>query len=87
MLPQRLRVGSAVSVVLYAAFAAIALDRAQVTSMIPGEGFEQVASWVLTGYFALGVVMNGISRSTAERYTMTPIVLVLAVLYLVLALG
>jgi hypothetical protein len=87
VLPQRLRVGSAVSVVLYAAFAAIALDRAQVTSMIPGEDFEQVASWVLTGYFALGVVMNGISRSTAERYTMTPIVLVLAVLYLVLALG
>jgi hypothetical protein len=87
VLPQRLRVGSAVSVVLYAAFVAIALDRAQVTSMIPGEGFEQVASWVLTGYFALGVVMNGISRSTAERYTMTPIVLVLAVLYLVLALG
>ena len=43
--------------------------------------------WVLTGYFALGIVMNAISRSKPERFTMTPVSLVLAGLCLVVALG
>lgn len=43
--------------------------------------------WVLTGYFARGVMMNGISRSKPERSLMTPVSLVLAVLSLVAAHG
>jgi hypothetical protein len=42
---------------------------------------------VLTAYFALGVVMNGISRSKPERLVMTPTTLLLAALYLVLSLN
>lgn len=38
-------------------------------------------------YFALGVVMNGISRSMPERLTMAPVSLVLAALFLILALA
>jgi hypothetical protein len=46
-----------------------------------------VTAWVLAAYFALGVVMNGISRSLPERLTMTPTALTLAVLYLVLSVS
>jgi hypothetical protein len=46
-----------------------------------------VSMWVLTAYFALGVLMNGISRSRPERLIMTPTALVLAALYLILAAG
>lgn len=41
---------------------------------------------VLVGYFALGIVVNGISRSLPERLVMTPVVTVLAVCCLVVAL-
>jgi preprotein translocase subunit SecG len=42
--------------------------------------------WVMTAYFVLGVIMNGISRSKPERLIMTPTTAALAALYLVLAL-
>ena len=40
----------------------------------------------LTAYFALGVIINGISRSKPERLVMTPTALVLPA-HLILALG
>ncbi|WP_233198143.1 hypothetical protein [Cryobacterium sp. Y50] len=57
------------------------------TSLIPTATFIGVAAWVLTGYFTLGVIMNGISRSKPERLVMTPVSLVLAGLCLVVAIG
>ncbi len=86
VLPRRLRVASAVSVVLYAAFAGILLARAGV---IPGGGTGpiEVATWILFGYFALGILANLASRSRAERLTMTPTCLALALLTLVVALS
>ncbi|MCW5713522.1 MAG: hypothetical protein KIT43_03260 [Bauldia sp.] len=83
-LPTRLRVGSAVSIVLYAIFAAILLDRAGVIDVIP-DGASRVAAWVLTGYFVLGIAMNAISRSRSERFVMTPIVAILAALSAIVA--
>ena len=41
----------------------------------------------MTGYFALGVPLNAISRSRPERLVMTPVVLLLALCCLVVALG
>jgi hypothetical protein len=87
VLPPRLRVGSAVSIVLYAAFALVILERAGLVTVFGSTGFVQVACWVLFGYFALGIVMNGISRSKPERYTMAPVSLLLAALVLLVALG
>ncbi|MBO1752197.1 hypothetical protein J4G33_10325 [Actinotalea sp. BY-33] len=85
-LPGRLRVSSAVSMLLYAAFALITLDRAGLTDALP-PAVVVPAAWVLVAYLALGVVMNAISRSRAERLTMTPTILVLLVCTLVVALG
>jgi hypothetical protein len=87
VLPTRLRVGSAVSILLYALFAIILLQRADLAAVFGSDTFVQVATWVLFGYFTLGILMNGISRSKAERNTMVPVTLVLAVLTLLVALG
>jgi hypothetical protein len=82
VLPRRLRIGSAVSVLLYAVMAAALIARAT-----GREGALVVVAWVLFGYFALGIVMNGVSRSPSERVAMTPACAVLAACSLVVALG
>ena len=43
--------------------------------------------WVVFAYFVLGIPVNAISRSKPERYAMTPVVTILAVLSLLVALG
>ena len=86
VLPPNLRIGSAVSIGLYAAFAVLILQAAGVISPVP-DGVAVVAIWVLTGYLVLGIGMNAISRSRPERLTMTPVVALLAGSCLVLALG
>jgi hypothetical protein len=86
VLPGRLRAGSVVAVVIYAAIAAVTLQRAGVVTTLP-PSVADAGIWVATAYLALGIPLNAISRSRAERLTMTPIVLVLFVLLLVVALG
>jgi len=85
VLPNRLRAGSVVSVALYAVFALVLLQAAGAVDLLPA-GLADVAIWVLAGYFALGVVMNAVSRSRPERLVMTPVALVLTGLCAVLAL-
>jgi hypothetical protein len=86
VLPTGLRIGSVVSVVLYALFAAVVLQAAGRISLV-ADGLVGVAIWVLTGYFFLGIVLNGISRSRPERLVMTPVVLTLSICCLLIALG
>jgi hypothetical protein len=86
VLPAGFRIGSVVSIVLYGAIAVLILQVAGAISLLP-DGFADVAIWVLTGYFVLGIAMNAISRSWPERLVMTPVVAILAVACLVLALG
>ena len=86
VLPRGLRIGSAVSVVVYAVIAAVVLQAAGEIDVFP-DAVADVGIWVVTGYFALGVPLNAISRSRYERLVMTPVVLVLAVCSLVVALG
>lgn len=86
VLPARLRIGSLVAIVIYAVIAVIALDRAGAIDVV-SDVVSTVGMWVVFGYFVLGIPMNAVSRSRAERYTMTPIVVVLAVLSLLIAIG
>ncbi|MGO4190227.1 hypothetical protein AB4Y67_01040 [Arthrobacter sp. YAF17] len=87
VLPKKLRVASAVSIALYALFAYTALAKAVLAPPLINGTVTGVAAWVLTAYFGLGIVMNGISRSKPERLVMTPTVLVLTALYLILSLN
>lgn len=86
VLPARLRIGSVVSIVLYGLFGLVILDRAELIDVLP-DGVSLVGAWVLTAYFAIGVVMNAVSRSRPERYTMTPVALLLAGMCLMVANG
>lgn len=84
VLPNNLRIGSMVSIVLYAVFAVIILETAGLITL--GFAIPGWAIWVLAGYSTLGVLMNAISRSKPERNVMTPVALLLAVACYALAL-
>jgi hypothetical protein len=86
VLPRGLRIGSVVSIALYAVFALVVLQGAGALDVLPGRLVE-VALWVLTGYFTLGIAMNAASRSRPERSVMTPVSAVLAASCLVVALS
>ncbi|KQO96980.1 hypothetical protein [Leifsonia sp. Leaf264] len=86
VLPAKLRVGSAVAILIYAVIGTLALDRASVIDVVP-DLVSSVGMWVAFGYFVLGIPLNAVSRSKAERFTMTPVVAILAILSLLVALG
>lgn len=84
VLPRRLRIGSIVSIVLYGLFAMILLDRAGIIDVLTDD-VARIAAWVLVAYFALGILMNAMSRSRPERLVMTPVVALLCVLSAIVA--
>lgn len=86
VLPPRLRISSAVSVVLYAGFAALLLSRAGVLAG-GGSAVIVVLTWILFAYFVIGIGLNAISRSRPERWTMTPVCVIMALMTLVIALS
>jgi hypothetical protein len=86
VLPANLRIGSVVSIALYAVFAVLILQAAGCLTLLPA-GFVAVAIWVLAGYFVLGIVLNAISRSRPERLVMTPVTVLLAAACLTLAVN
>ena len=87
VLPTRLRIGSIVSILIYALIAIILLERAGLTHILGNSAVVQVGAWVVFAYFVLGILMNAISRSKKERYAMTPLTVILAALSLVVAIG
>ena len=86
VLPPRLRVASAVAILLYAGFAVLVTSRA---GILPGAGTPLVivATWVLFAYCAVSIVMNAISRSRQERIVQTPVSVLLTAGVLVIAAG
>lgn len=84
-LPRRLRIASAVSVLVCIVLALPALDLAGIIDIVPN-AVSRVAAWVVFGYLCIGVVMNAVSRSRPERVVMTPLAAVLALLAALVAL-
>ncbi len=70
-LPLGLRIGSAVSILIYAGFAAIVLRKAGLVA-VTGDWLG-LATWAIAALLAVGTVMNAISRSMPERLVMTPV--------------
>ena len=83
VLPRHLRVGSVLSVPLYALIAVVLLVRAGVVGS--PSGVVRAVAWVAFAWFAVGTLLNGISRSRVERAVMTPTCAVLALCSLVVA--
>ncbi|MGX9901513.1 hypothetical protein ACW0JT_19345 [Arthrobacter sp. SA17] len=86
VLPIRHRVGSAVSIVVYAIFSVLALNRAALTSILPRQA-SVIAMWVIATYLALSVLPNLASRSRPEKLVMTPVSLVLTGLAMLLTMS
>jgi hypothetical protein len=86
VLPAHKRIGSVISILIYAFMAVVAWDRVGAISIFP-DLFSQVAMWVIFAYSVLGILMNAISRSKPERYTMVPVAIVLSVLSFLIAMG
>ena len=86
-LPTPYRIASLVSISIYAAQIAHYLGRAGVLTSAFSASTNQTINWVLVGFFALGTLMNGISRSKKERALWTPILAVSLLLSLAVALG
>lgn len=85
VLSRPFRIASAVSVAVYVGIAALLLWRAEVWG--PPPPAVGVATWLLVGYFTLGVAANAISRSRPERAVMTPVAVVLTLCCLALAVS
>ncbi len=47
----------------------------------------QVAMWAFAGFFSLNTLGNIASRSTVERYVMTPLTVLLVICFIVAALS
>lgn len=86
VLPAMLRIGSLVSVLIYALIAVLAWDRVRAIDVVP-DVVAQVGMWTVFVYFVLGILMNAISRSKPERFTMVPVTIALAVLSFLIAMG
>lgn len=87
ILPPRLRVGSALSVVAYAVFAFIAFERADITKVFTAPLVAVIAMWVIAGYLILSVLPNLASKSMAEKIVMVPVSLALAIFATLIAIG
>ena len=84
-LPLGLRIASAVSILIYAGFAAIVLGKAGLVA-VTGDWLG-LATWAIAVLLAVGTVMNAISRSIPERLVMTPVAAVLCGTATIVALG
>ncbi len=83
VLPTALRVGSALSLLVYVAVGVTLLWRAGSSGADPSA--VSTLTWVVAAYFVVGIGLNGISRSRPERLVMTPVCVVLAACSLVVA--
>jgi hypothetical protein len=84
-LPTGLRVGSAVSIVVYVLAASVVMKRAGLAARwVPG-GVARIGSWVLVALLTLGALANLLSQSPWERFLLGPVTLVLAGSCLVVA--
>jgi hypothetical protein len=85
VLPNRLRLASAIAAVVWVAGALIVLGRAGY-DVVSLPGFvERWGSWLFVGLLVVGTVMNAASSSRWERFIWAPVSAVLAVATFIVA--
>ena len=87
VLPRNLRIGSILSLIIYLGIAICLLSKSGIYQIIQQGTLLNILVWVIFVFLVLGIFMNAISRSKRERYTMTPIVILLASCALAVALA
>lgn len=84
-LPTRLRWASLAAALMLAAAGWIILARAGVLAPGPEPAWVRASTWMFAGLFGLNTAGNLASRSAFERRVMTPITIVLAVCFALVA--
>jgi hypothetical protein len=74
------------AILIYVLAALIILEAANLTDLVTSAELPRTAVWGLAVFFAIGVVMNAVSRSHKER-RMALLALALSALCVVVALG
>lgn len=88
VLPPRLRVSSAIAVVVWTAIALAVARRAGLPVWAPvPDAWLPVVAWVVVGLLVIAVALNAITRSAVERAIWLPTSLALLVAVLVVALS
>lgn len=85
VLPPHLPIASLVASIIYVLAALIILESAGIIDLVAAPELPRAAAWILAGLFAIGVVMNAISRSKQERI-MALVAFLLSVLCVIVAL-
>lgn len=76
-LSSALRIVSGIAVGIWLVAIALVVSRSQSEGLwFLSAGAVRILCWVLAAYLGIGVIMNGISRSRAERMIWTPVSLV-----------
>jgi hypothetical protein len=86
-LPTTLRIGSGVSIAVYAIAVAVILQRSGLSHLRLPRVLDRIGSWVLVALLTLGTMANFLSQSQWERFLLGPITLLLAGACLVVAIG
>lgn len=86
-LPMRLRIGSAIAVVVWVLAALIVLARGGSPVIALPSIVVDWGTWGLAGLSAIGAVMNFASSSPWERFGWGPLALILAALCVLLAIS
>lgn len=74
--PPPMRIAALVQIAIYGLIAAIVCARLG-WAFAALAASARIAMWVIVAWFALGVLMNAISRSQGERLLWTPVALVM----------
>ena len=85
VLPTRLRLGSLAAAAILGLAAWVILARAGLVAPGAESGAIRLATWLIGGYFVLNTAGNLASKSAVERRVMTPLVLLLAACFFVVA--
>jgi len=86
-LSAKLRVVSAISLLLNLAIAGHYLAQTGIIQTLLPSDLNQIANWALVAFTASGLVMNSISRSKKERNMWVPVLLLSLTCAVIVAIG
>ena len=86
-LPPRMRVVSAISILIYAGIAGHLLAQIGVVAKLFDGQFNELGNWGMVGILAASLAANAMSKSKKERQFWVPILLLAVVLAFIVALA
>ena len=87
IMPAPMRAACAVSVLVQLAAIMLILQAGHIVDIGVPDSIATGGCYVFAAYLLLNTIMNGLSRSNKEKYTMTPLSLIAAICFFLTALN